>query len=98
MWLNDGTAAHDQIPTTGFTLLRVADRAPSALIEAAFQARGIPLQVIGLCGDTVRDVYERDLVLVRPDLHVVWRGDHPPVDPDRLAAIAAGFGDSSSRH
>jgi hypothetical protein len=43
-----------------------------------------------------RHVYERDLVLVRPDLHVVWRGDRPPDDSGRLAAVAAGFGDTQS--
>jgi hypothetical protein len=98
VWLIDGTAAHDQIPITGFTLLRLAESAPSAPIEAAFQARGVPLQVVALRGDTIRGVYEKDLVLVRPDLHIVWRGDRPPHDADRLAAIAAGFGDSSTRH
>jgi hypothetical protein len=35
-------------------------------------------------------VYGRDLILVRPDLHVVWRGNAPPDDPRRLAAIATG--------
>jgi 2-polyprenyl-6-methoxyphenol hydroxylase-like FAD-dependent oxidoreductase len=97
LWLSDGTPVHDHVPKFGFTLLRVADRAPTAAIEAAFQARGIPFQVVALKGDATRSVYERDLVLVRPDLHVVWRGDRPPDDPDRLTAIAAGFGAELTR-
>ncbi|MFD0287237.1 aromatic-ring hydroxylase C-terminal domain-containing protein [Streptomyces lutosisoli] len=28
-----------------------------------------------------RALYERDLVVVRPDQHVAWRGDAPPADP-----------------
>ena len=32
----------------------------------------------------------RDLLLARPDLHVVWRGDQPPADPQRVAAVATG--------
>jgi hypothetical protein len=53
---------------------------------------------VTLHGDSVRDVYQKALVLVRPDLHVVWRGDRAPDDPGRLAAIATGFGDDSTRH
>jgi len=96
VWLGDGTPAHDHVPTTGFTLLRVGDDAPPTTMEAAFQSRGVPFQVVTLRGDTVRDVYQNALVLVRPDLHVVWRGDRPPDDCDRLAAIATGFGDGST--
>jgi hypothetical protein len=37
-----------------------------------------------------RDIYGHDLLLLRPDLHVVWRGNTPPEDPAGLAAIATG--------
>jgi hypothetical protein len=30
-------------------------------------------------------------LLVRPDLHVVWRGTEPVTDPDALAALATGW-------
>ena len=43
-----------------------------------------------LPGDEARAIYGRDLVLVRPDLHVVWRGNAPPEDAVRLAAVATG--------
>jgi hypothetical protein len=98
VWLSDGTPVHDHIPITGFTLLRETDRVATEPIELAFQARGVPLHVLTLHGDTVRDVYQRDILLVRPDLHVVWRGDRPPDDSHRLAALATGFGDSPTRH
>ena len=38
-----------------------------------------------------RDVYGYDLILVRPDLHIVWRGNAMPGDPAALAARATGF-------
>jgi 2-polyprenyl-6-methoxyphenol hydroxylase-like FAD-dependent oxidoreductase len=93
VWLSDRTPVQDHVPIFGFTLLRLTNRAETAPIEAAFRARGVPFQVVPIHGDTTRSVYERDLVLVRPDLHVVWRGDRPPDDPHRLAAIAAGYGE-----
>ena len=41
-------------------------------------------------GAAVRAVYGFDYLLVRPDLHVVWRGNVPPVDADRVAKLVAG--------
>jgi hypothetical protein len=32
------------------------------------------------------------MFLLRPDLHIAWRGDGPPEDPERLAAIVTGHG------
>ena len=37
-----------------------------------------------------RDIYGYDLLLLRPDLHVVWRGNRLPDDPAKLAALATG--------
>jgi hypothetical protein len=96
VWLSDGTPVLDHVPIFGFTLLGLSERAATAPIEAAFRARGVPLQFANVRGDTARGVYERDIVLVRPDLHVVWRSDQPPPDSDRLAAVAAGFSDEDT--
>jgi hypothetical protein len=38
-----------------------------------------------------RELYERDLVLVRPDLHIVWRGNTVPQEYHRIVASAIGF-------
>jgi hypothetical protein len=46
--------------------------------------------VIEAKGARARDIYDCDLILVRPDLHVAWRGNAAPEDPDRIAAIATG--------
>ena len=37
-----------------------------------------------------RDVYGCDLLLLRPDMHVVWRGNDAPQEPAELAALATG--------
>jgi hypothetical protein len=38
----------------------------------------------------LRRVYERDLLLLRPDLHVCWRGESAPADPAGVASIVTG--------
>ena len=37
-----------------------------------------------------RAVYGCDLILLRPDLHVAWRGNRLPDDAKKLAAIVTG--------
>jgi hypothetical protein len=39
----------------------------------------------------ITDLYERRLVLVRPDGHVAWRADDLPPDPQALIDRLAGF-------
>ncbi|WP_373283141.1 aromatic-ring hydroxylase C-terminal domain-containing protein [Nocardia vinacea] len=45
-------------------------------LRAAF-----PLDVVDIRDDHARALYERDLVLIRPDQHVAWRGNAAPTDP-----------------
>ena len=90
VWLPDGAALHDRIGR-GYTLLRLApDGDRGRELASAFRRRGAPLDVLDVSSESARAVYERELVLLRPDLHVVWRGDAPPQDPDLLAAVATG--------
>jgi hypothetical protein len=89
-WLPDGRAAADCIGD-GYTLLRLGDsKTDTSALAAAFGKIGAPFTALNLPGDEARTTYGRDLVLVRPDLHVVWRGNAPPDDPVRLAAMATG--------
>jgi hypothetical protein len=63
----------------GFVLLRLGANPPSgARITAAAKTRGVPLKVIDLVSEEIAKLYERRLVLVRPDGHVSWRGDEAP--------------------
>ncbi len=66
----------------GFVLLRLGASPPDAapLADAA-QRRGVPLQIIAIADPEIAVLYERPLVLVRPDGHVAWRGVEPPGDP-----------------
>ena len=91
-WLREGVPIQDCIPTAGYTLLRLSPQHDVAALEAAFKARGAPLTVLDVPGEQVRALYERDLLLVRPDMHVVWRDNRPPQNPHELVAVATGHG------
>ena len=92
LWLSNKTALHDLIPTHGFTLLRLGGKTDTDTLVAAFAKRSVPLTVLDVSDHQALKLYERSYLLVRPDLHVVWRGDTPPPEADELVAIAAGFG------
>jgi 2-polyprenyl-6-methoxyphenol hydroxylase-like FAD-dependent oxidoreductase len=90
VWLGDGTALHDRIGD-GYTLLSLAGaRADGAALARAFAPYAAPFTVLEIADERPRDVYGYDLLLLRPDLHVVWRGNRLPDDPARLAALATG--------
>lgn len=88
VWLPDGTALHDRIGMD-HTLLRLAP-ADTAGLEEQFRRAGAPLQVLDVECPAGRAVYERDLLLLRPDLHVLWRGNAAPDDPEALVRRATG--------
>jgi hypothetical protein len=90
VWLNDGTPMQDHIPE-GYTILRLGgSKADVSLLESAIRARAAPATVLEVPDRIVREIYGYDLILVRPDLHVVWRGNAPPEDAGEVAAIATG--------
>jgi hypothetical protein len=64
-----------------FVLARLGEYAPdgAAIAEAAAR-RGVPLRTVTIEEPEAVRLYERQLVLVRPDGHVAWRGDAPPSD------------------
>ncbi len=68
----------------GFTLLQFGDANGAAGIAAAAGQRGVPLQTEALHEPEAAELFERKLVLVRPDGHVAWRGDAVAGDPVAL--------------
>ena len=84
IFLRDGRSILD-LYGHGFTLLRFAGAPEPSAVAVAAQARGVPLSVVFVGEPEVAELYERKLVLVRPDGHVAWRADTPP--DDALALI-----------
>ena len=89
VWLADGVALHDRIGE-GYTLLRLAgSQSDAGALARAFASYGAPFTVLDIDEQGPRDIYGADLLLLRPDLHVVWRGNSLP-DAIKLAALATG--------
>jgi 2-polyprenyl-6-methoxyphenol hydroxylase-like FAD-dependent oxidoreductase len=95
LWLDDvrgmGSSLFDKLGR-GFTLLRFHPaQADTAALERAAAARGIPLAILDVTLPEGRELYGRDLALVRPDQHIAWRGDQLPSDLDALLARVTGY-------
>jgi hypothetical protein len=58
-------------------------------LAEAFNEKKVPLSVVQLADPTIEQLYERCLVLVRPDGHVAWRGN-AVVDADLIADAVRG--------
>ena len=80
-WLEEGRSTLDLFGG-GFALLAFAGAAEEAApLAAAARSRGVPLEIVPIADPATAALYERRLVLVRPDGHVSWRGDAAPNDP-----------------
>jgi hypothetical protein len=86
----DRTALHDRLGS-GYTLLRLGGtRVETRNLEQSLRATGAPLEILDIADESAREIYGYDLLLVRPDLHIVWRGNQIPHDAAGIAAIATG--------
>jgi 2-polyprenyl-6-methoxyphenol hydroxylase-like FAD-dependent oxidoreductase len=89
-WLEDGRSMLDLFGK-GFTLLVFpgAHRASEQALRRAFDERGVPMQIVEVDNAQAAMLYERPLVLVRPDGHVAWRGEQV-LDAGSVADIVRG--------
>jgi 2-polyprenyl-6-methoxyphenol hydroxylase-like FAD-dependent oxidoreductase len=76
-WLQSGQSLYDDLGP-GFTLILFGGAETGDSLRKSAAARGVPLGVLDLRAEGLRDRYEADLVLVRPDQYVVWHGDQHP--------------------
>lgn len=89
VWLSPGVSVNDRIPD-GYTLLRLGKERGDAGLAAAFARIGAPFSALDIDSGPARAVYGFDYLLVRPDLHVVWRGNALPDDAQALARRVTG--------
>jgi hypothetical protein len=89
-WLRDRRSTLDGFGKS-FVMLRLGHGAPDpAPFEQAARRRAVPLETVSIDEPDARAVYERELVLVRPDGHVAWRGDALPADAAAIVAKVSG--------
>ncbi len=87
--LRDGRQLYDLLGQW-FTLVDFAGdgRADPLLRECA--AQGLPVMQVLVSDPAAGRLWERALVLVRPDQHVAWRGDWSPPDPAAVVRRVRG--------
>ncbi len=95
-WLKEGpgggVAVQDRCGPW-FTLLRAGANPPDAApLARALERRGAPAAILDQPDGRAAEVYGAGLLVLRPDLHVAWRGNAAPEDPERIAAIVTGHG------
>jgi 2-polyprenyl-6-methoxyphenol hydroxylase-like FAD-dependent oxidoreductase len=90
-FLKDGVALYDRLGTH-FTLIDFQRADPSPFVDAAARRR-IPLSVLQLDEPDLKGVYGQEMLLVRPDHHIAWRGTGSKApDADAVLATALGWG------
>lgn len=94
-WMNDGRSTLDLFGK-GFVLLKFDASLDTSGIEDAAAAQGVPLKVVPRNEADIATLYERALVLVRPDGHVAWRSDYVPAKPADLLAKITGNASSEA--
>src|SRR4029453_17703713 len=73
-----------------FTLVDfVGDGRAAALLQEC-TGQNLPVAHLVLRDPALRRLWERPLVLVRPDQHVAWRGDDSPADPAAVVRRVRG--------
>ncbi len=88
--LADGSSLFDRFGRA-FTLVDFAGGDGGRSLIQAATARGLPIEHLVVNDPHARAIYERDLVLIRPDQHVAWRGNTPPADSARMIDLVRGY-------
>ena len=87
--MRDGRSLYDAMGSD-YTLLRFDREVDVSAIVRAADSRGVPLEVLDVELAAPKSVYDRKLVLSRPDRHVAWRADAVPEAPLPLIDLIRG--------
>jgi aromatic ring hydroxylase-like protein len=90
-WIDESSSTLDLFGD-GFVLLRFDPTADASSLIAAAGACHVPFKVVDIDKCEIAALYDRKLVLVRPDGHVAWREDACPSDAFALIDRVRGAG------
>jgi hypothetical protein len=82
-WLRDGRSLLDALGPA-YTLIRFDQRIDVTALTKAAAASNTPLSVVDVDPAKANVASPENLLIVRPDTHIAWRGDELPADPQRL--------------
>ena len=91
LWLGEGRSLYDAFGSD-YTLVRTDPAVDASHLSRAAEMSGVPFGVLDIAGEEADKLYDRKLVLVRPDQHVAWRGDAVPDNPAALVDLVRGAG------
>ncbi len=90
LWLKDGSALFDHFGKYFTLLVLNSSQIPYETLIKAAEVRGVPLSVVVEGSTEVFDLYEFELIIIRPDQYVAWRGNKLPDDPVLLIDMVIG--------
>jgi 2-polyprenyl-6-methoxyphenol hydroxylase-like FAD-dependent oxidoreductase len=93
VWLREGHSLLDALGPA-YTLIRLDPTIDVKPLTNAAARSGVPLAVIDIDRNNASARFPENLLIVRPDSHIAWRGDAVPSDAgrliDRLRGAASG--------
>jgi 2-polyprenyl-6-methoxyphenol hydroxylase-like FAD-dependent oxidoreductase len=88
LFLEEGSALFDHLGRE-FTVLSVGD-VSAGDFEKSAETLGLPLTALSLKDEIAQRILGNRIILVRPDHHIAWIGDHAPADCARILKRATG--------
>ena len=89
LWLENGRSLYDELGPE-FTLLRFDASVSAEPLLAAARSSGVPMKLLDVHFDSPPAPYRHALHLCRPDIHIAWRGNASPSDPEKVIAAITG--------
>jgi 2-polyprenyl-6-methoxyphenol hydroxylase-like FAD-dependent oxidoreductase len=91
-WVGEGISTLDLFDSEFSVIHSDGKMEPCAALHESALRLSIPIRVASYSDDRVRDLYPKNITLIRPDGHVAWRGDDLDQAPDAIWSVVTGRG------